>query len=123
MTANSTLYRFVTFKKDNKDDWKLSSINYSPRLSYGQKETNVSPTAKVGTYILNIDRSTNKLDIDCKLIFENDIIENESKEKFVVTRGNKDIRFSYINTLTGKVLDPESVDNIKWRVIGNTYLK
>lgn len=118
---NSNLYRVVTFKKDD-CDWKLNNIGYTPRLSYGKKTTNVEPTAKIGTYKLFIDRSTNKLDVNGKLIFENDIVEDETKARFFVKRGNIDQRFKYMNVSSGECLDQLEVDDRVWKVVNNLYL-
>lgn len=69
------MYRIITLKKN-----KLYNIAYSPTLIYSQALT------KADSYDceIKINRCTYLSDINNHIIFENDIIEDENGEEFIV---------------------------------------
>ena len=67
------MFRIVMLKND-----KIQDVIYSPRLVYPQTE-----------YEVRVDRCTYKSDINNHLIFENDVIEDENQEQYLVEYNQK----------------------------------
>ena len=73
-------YRYVTYKKNKNNEWKVENIAYASRLNYSKEFTGVDTSLPINTYRLRIDRNLGKDDTG-KYIYENDVIKDEVNNK------------------------------------------
>lgn len=104
------MYRIITLKKK-----KLYNVAYSPTLIYSQVLT------KADGYDceIKINRCTYVADIDNKIIFEGDIIEDENQEQFEV----KYIFGRWVLESNKKFINGLDYINKKFKIIKNIYLQ
>lgn len=116
------MYRYATYKQDVESKvLLLNNIGYSNNLTYSSIVTNIYNNDKLGTYKLEIDRSTDLVDISQKLIFENDYVKNNKNEIYIVEKNSKGIQFVEINNKTTKNINYNDIKLQNWKVIGNKH--
>lgn len=121
MSRPRSLYRIVCYKKKNKDKLELHNIAYSKLLSYGLETTGISPTDPLGSYMLKVDKSLGMLDKDQKLLFENDLVENDKKQQYVIEWCQEKLGFVLRNSNPDDTLESLDITSQRWKLIGNKY--
>ena len=111
-------YRYVTYRGN-----KLYHIAYARAFNYSNFITGLTDKSKLGSYRIELDRSTGIMDKSQKMIFQNDYIKREDGKVYLVEWLSEESIFILRPKDSKNKSEAFETTYRKWSVVGNIHTK
>ena len=114
------LYRYVTYKTENKKSIPVH-VAYANAFNYSNIITGLTDKDKLGTYNIQLDRSTGMIDKSQKMIFQNDYVKNNDGKVYLVEWCQDKLGFVLRTDNPDDTLESLDITSQTWSVVGNIH--
>lgn len=114
------LYRYVTYKTEDKKS-VVVHVAYANAFNYSNLVTGLTDKDKLGSYHIELDRSTGMIDKSQKMIFQNDYVKNNDGKVYLVEWCQDKLGFVLRTDNPDDTLESLDITSQTWSVVGNIH--
>ena len=114
------LYRYVTYKTEDKKS-VVVHVAYANAFNYSNLVTGLTDKDKLGSYHIELDRSTGMIDKSQKMIFQNDYVKNNDGKVYLVEWCQDKLGFVLRTDNPDDTLESLDITSQMWLVVGNIH--